>query len=109
LIASSDSDIFHDEVKRRHPALSASHPRRTLAMHTAKTAIKRYGKALQFYRAYVPSNDTCWDRRIWNELRDADAEVREYGLQGKPEYNEAILRADQIAQEIRAQRSKEID
>jgi len=72
-------------------------------------AIERYGKALQFYLAYIPSDDAGWDRRIWDELRDADEEIREHKLEGKPEYNKAVLRADQLAREIRAQRSKETD
>ncbi len=68
--------------------------------------IKRYGKALQFYLAYIPTDDKSWDRRIWDELRKADAEVRENELEGKPEYNNAVLRADQIAGDIRVQWSK---
>jgi len=72
-------------------------------MDKPEAAIKRYVKALQFHRAYVPSDDTGWDRSIGKELEDADEEIREYRLQGSPEYNKAVLHADQIAQEIRAQ------
>jgi hypothetical protein len=68
---------------------------------TQAAAVKRYGKALQFYRAYIPSDDADWDRRIWDELRDADEEIREHNLEGRPEYDEAVLCADQFAQQIR--------
>jgi hypothetical protein len=72
-------------------------------MNKADAVVQRYGKALQFYLAYIPSDDRSWDHHIWQELQEADAEVREYELVGTPEYNSAVLRADQIAREIRMQ------
>ena len=65
-----------------------------------RAVIQRYGKALQFRLSYVPSDDRNWNRRILNEHRDAEAAVREYGLEGTREYNDAVLCAHQFAQVI---------
>jgi hypothetical protein len=68
--------------------------------------IERYSKALQFSLSYVPSNDNRWERAIRDALRDADAAVREHRLEGSPEYNKAVLRADQFARAIRARQGE---
>jgi hypothetical protein len=76
----------------------------TREMDAVQRAImERYSKALQFSLSYIPSDDSRWDRTIRDALRDADAEVRENGLEALPEYNEAVLRAHQLARAIKAQ------
>jgi hypothetical protein len=75
----------------------------------AQTAIiERYGKALQFSLTYIPSDDAHWDRRIGDELKTAGIAVTENKLEGEPEYDAAVLNADRIARDIRAQHSKKI-
>lgn len=71
---------------------------------TEARIIESYGKALQFYLAYIPSDDASWDRSIWEALKAADMEIRDRRLEGKPEYDQAVLRADKIARAIRANR-----
>jgi hypothetical protein len=73
-------------------------------MNKTEAVVQRYAKALQFYLAYIPNDDDAWDRRIWQEFVDVDTEVREFKLEGTPEYSDAVLRADHIAREIRMQR-----
>ncbi|MFY9836963.1 MAG: hypothetical protein WAK55_10900 [Xanthobacteraceae bacterium] len=73
--------------------------------NTEAAIIQRYEKALQFYLAYIPSNNASWDRGIWDALKEADAEIREHGLDRKLEYDQAVLRADKIARAIRANRT----
>jgi hypothetical protein len=69
-------------------------------------AITEYATALQFYLTYVPSGDAPWDGRIWERILNADTAIREGNLRGTPAYENAVLRADRIAFDIREQMAK---
>ncbi len=71
-------------------------------MNEAETAIRRYEKASLFLQAYYPSADASWNARMCDEFQDADAKVQEYRLQGTRAYNEAVLRAEQTAHQIKS-------
>ena len=69
-------------------------------------AIAEYATALQFSLTYVPSGDAPWDGRIWERILNADTAIREGNLRGTPAYENAVLRADRIAFDIREQMAK---
>jgi len=75
-------------------------------MDRAEAAIiERYAEALQFSLAYFPSTDVNFDRRIRDELWDAGTEIERRGLAKTSQYDEAVLRADRIAREIRTKQA----
>ena len=69
-------------------------------------AIAEYATALQFYLTYVPSGDAPRDGKIRDRLLDADTAIREGNLRGTLAYEQAVLRADRIAFDIREQMSR---
>jgi hypothetical protein len=96
---------LHPRQSLRGNGVESAEPSVTYQMNEVQRAvIERYAKALQFRLSYVPSDDTNWNRTIVNEHRDAAIEVREHGLEGTPEYNHAVLRAEQFAQVILSRR-----
>jgi hypothetical protein len=70
-------------------------------MNQANTAISRYEKASLFLQAYYPSPDGRWNNRMRDEFQEADAIIQEHGLQNTSAFRAAVLRAEQVAHQIR--------
>jgi hypothetical protein len=67
-----------------------------------ETAVRKYKKALMFHLAHLPTADVERELQINEALVAADLEIRELGLERTPKYEDAVLRAEADAYQIRS-------